>query len=165
MSGDDCSSNERRETMLPKSSVGRLLIALAVTVGLVAGAGALSGPRLALGTSGPCEEVTEDPDPPTSDPEPLIAGTIADAQTATGISGATVRLYRCDGTTATQVYSNTTASGGHFHFFDLTGPKWYYVAVDQSGPLEGMAPANTTTNPTSLIAVGPGDSDLLLEFE
>lgn len=119
-----------------------------------------------VAATGPCDNASlDDPNPPVGEPEPLIAGTVIDASTSTGVWGATVRLYRCNGTTPAQVTSMSTDSYGNFSFPGLTGPKWYYIAVDLSGPLAGMQPASGTANPTSLIDVGAGASGVTLSFE
>lgn len=140
----------------------RFLIVLLIAMNLL---GDFRNPSHAVAT-GPCDNASlDDPNPPVGEPEPLIAGTVIDANTSTGVWGATVRLYRCNGATPAQVTSMSTDSSGNFSFPGLTGPKWYFVAVDLSGPLAGMQPAGGTANPTDLIDVGPGDGGLMLAFE
>lgn len=42
---------------------------------------------------------------------------------------------------------------------------WYYVEVMMSGPLTGMTVAPGTDNPSALIGIGDGVTDLVFEFE
>jgi len=112
----------------------------------------------------PCDSITGDPNPPIGSPEPDITGHILDSESV-GISGATVRLYVCDGSTPSLVTSTTTTSGGVYGFLDLSGPAWYYVQAVITGPLAGMTPAGGTSNPTGLIEVGKGATGVDLTFE
>lgn len=147
--------------MTKKGTAARFVIVMLFLATLIGGA----GHPYRAGATGPCDGAGADPNPPIGEPEPLIGGTVVDAGTNDGVSGATVRLYRCDSGAATQADSTTTNGLGRFSFSDLTEEKWHYVSVDLSGPLSGMVPASATSNPTDLIGVGEGDSGLLLEFE
>ncbi|MEP7216371.1 MAG: carboxypeptidase regulatory-like domain-containing protein [Anaerolineaceae bacterium] len=122
----------------------------------------VTGPAV-LATS-PCDSVTGDPHPPSLPPIPLISGSILDATTNTGVSGATVNLYRCQGTTAVYVTQLTTNSNGEYSFGSLS-QNWYYVVASLTGPLSGKSPATGTINPSSLIGVGTGAQGLSLAFE
>ncbi len=116
----------------------------------------------AIATS-PCDSVTGDPHPPAPSPEPLISGTIQDDVNA-GVSGATVKLYRCQGTSAVYVTQTTSTSTGTYNFGSLI-QNWYYVEVSLTGPLAGKSPASGTSNPSSLIEVGEGILGLSFAFE
>lgn len=116
----------------------------------------------ALATS-PCDSVTGDPHPPVPSPEPLISGAILDG-VSVGVSGATVKLYRCQGTSAVYVTQTTSTSTGAYSFGSLS-ENWYYVEVALTGPLTGKSPASGTSNPSSLIEVGEGILGLSLAFE
>ncbi len=129
---------------------------------LVANAGL--GSSLVRATS-PCDSITGDPNPPIGSPEPDIIGHILASGTNVGISGATVRLYVCDGSTPSLVASTTTTSGGLYGFPDLSGPAWYFVQAVITGPLAGKTPSQGTSNPTDLIDVGPGATGVDLTFE
>lgn len=114
--------------------------------------------------STPCDTITGDPNPPIGSPEPDIMGHIL-AANSVGISGATVRLYVCDGSTPSLVASTTTTSGGVYGFPDLDGPAWYFVQAVITGPLAGKTPSAGTSNPTDLIDVGAGATGVDLTFE
>lgn len=119
--------------------------------------------RSALASS-PCDSVAGNPRPPSGPPEPLISGTILYDGTNTGVSGATVNLYRCQGTSSVYVAQTTSASTGAYVFGSLS-QNWYYVEALLTGPLSGMTPASGTSNPTNLIEVWQGVSGLNLSFE
>lgn len=127
---------------------------------------AQSGPVLTPvhADSTPCDSITGDPNPPIGSPEPDIMGHIL-ASNSVGISGATVRLYVCDGSTPSLVASTTTTSGGVYGFPDLDGPAWYFVQAVITGPLAGKTPSEGTSNPTDLIDVGTGATGVDLTFE
>lgn len=141
-------------SLLRRSACIAALIALSFVA-------ASNGPALA---TSPCDSILGDPHPPIGSPEPLIGGSILDASTSTGVSGATVKLYRCQGTSADYVTQTTSNSTGAYSFGSLS-QNWYYVEVALTGPLAGKSPASGTSNPSSLIDVGPGASGLNLAFE
>lgn len=147
-----------------RKTVCRLLALVAILV-----AGAHPDSRLPITRSAeatePCAQASGSPGGPSDDPVPLIAGTVTAATTGAPVVGATVRLYRCESGTPTAWGTDTTDAGGGFAFLSLSGPDWYYAAVDLTGPLAGMHVATGTANPTSLIPVGDGQQDLQLSFE
>ena len=115
--------------------------------------------------SGPCDAISGEPRPPISSPTPLIAGSVIDASVSAAVSGATVKVYRCEGGAASLAGSTTTDGAGAFGFASLGGPDWYYVEVSLSGPLSGMQPASGTANPSAPIDIGPGETGLVFGFE
>lgn len=141
------------------SSLLRRTVCFAVLAAFMLSASPTSPAR----ATSPCDSVTGDPHPPAPSPEPLISGTILDAVN-TGVSGATVKLYRCQGTSAVYVTQTTSASTGVYSFGSLS-QNWYYVEVALTGPLAGKSPRAGTSNPTSLIEVGEGILALNLAFE
>lgn len=149
--------------------MNRLLVCFAGVMAAVAVVWmtAQSGPafRPVHADSTPCDSITGDPNPPIGSPEPDIVGHILASGTNVGISGATVRLYVCDGSTPSLVASTTTTTGGVYGFLDLSGPAWYYVQAVITGPLTGKSPTGVTNNPTSLIDVGPGATGVDFTFE
>ena len=149
--------------MCKSGTVLRLLALFTLLVTVVFSGLGLRSTSVVRATSSPCDAVQGDPNPPSGPELPAIGGTILSS--SAGVSGATVRLYRCDSLNATLVATQTTGSGGTFSFSSLTGPKWYYIAVDESGPLAGKTPASGTNNPTDAIEVGAGDTGLSLNFE
>lgn len=112
----------------------------------------------------PCDLVSASPRPPVGPPEPAIAGSILDAATSTGVSGATVKLYRCQSTSAAYVTETTTTSTGAYSFGSLS-QNWYFVEASLAGPLTGKSPASGTSNPSAPIEVWAGISGLNLSFE
>jgi len=149
--------------------MNRLLVCFAGVMAavVVAWTIAQSGPALlpVHADSTPCDSITGDPNPPIGSPEPDIGGHILSSGTNIGISGATVRLYVCDGSTPSLVASTTTGTGGVYGFLDLSGPAWYFVQAVISGPLAGKSPSVGTSNPTDLIDVGAGATGVDLTFE
>ena len=141
------------------------LIATALLASLVLVGLSSSEPLPAWAAWTPCDDVVVVASPPHRPPEPEIAGQVDDADNATGVSGATVKLYRCDAGGPTLVDTETTNSNGAFDFGDQTGPDWYYVEVLKTGPLSGMDEVSGTVNPSAPIDVGPGDGAMLFEFE
>ena len=117
-----------------------------------------------VSASTPCDNITGNPHPPIGKPEP-VGGTVVNGDTNAAIAGATVILYRCDGSTATQVSTTTSSTLGTFSFDNLSTPYWYYVQFSLTGPLAGMSPAAGTSNPSELVEVGEGDESLWFEFE
>lgn len=139
---------------------------LLVAAMLVSAIAWMSNPATPIvSASDPCATIAGDPHPPIGDPEPFISGEVTDVDTTTPVSGATVRLYRCDSGSSTLVSTTTTSSQGEYSFTSLSGPKWYYVEVLMTGPLSGMQPASGTNNPSLPVDVGPGDSELDFDFE
>lgn len=120
-------------------------------------------PSAPAAATSPCDSVTGTPRPPIGSPEPLISGTILDDVNA-GVSGATVNLYRCQGTSAVYVTQTTSTSTGAYSFGSLI-QNWYYVEVALTGPLAGKSPSSGTSNPSSLIEVGEGILGLSFAFE
>ncbi len=113
--------------------------------------------------SGPCDDVNGAPDPPVPPTEPTWTGTVYNDNTNTGVSGATIRIYRCNAGTSTEVDDTTTDSSGDYSF-TIAGGEYYYVQADLSGPLNGLTVASGYQNPTD--AEGLGDSvDVDLRFE
>lgn len=143
----------------------RCLLRVGVCASFALASAATHPPNSPVQASGPCDAITGDPNPPIGSPEPDIVGHILASGTNVGISGATVRLYRCDGSTPSLVASTTTTTGGVYGFLDLGGPDWYYVQAVITGPLTGKTPAAGSSNPTSLIDVGPGATGVDLTFE
>lgn len=123
----------------------------------------VAAPSSPARATSPCDSITGDPHPPAPSPEPLISGAILDAVNA-GVSGATVKLYRCQGTSAVYVTQTTSTSTGAYSFGSLS-QNWYYVEVALTGPLAGKSPTSGTNNPSSLIEVGEGVLGLSLAFE
>jgi hypothetical protein len=82
----------------------------------------------------------------------------------TPVSGATVNLYRCQGSTPLYVTQVTTDVNGTYLFGSLS-QNWYYVVVSLTGPLSGKVPSSGTNNPTNLIEVGGGATGVDLAFE
>lgn len=121
-------------------------------------------PSLPTYATTPCDSITNEPRPPAPSPEPAISGTILDAASSTGVSGATVNLYRCSGTSAVYVTQTTSNSNGAYSFASLS-QNWYFVEVSLTGPLAGKSPASGTMNPSSLIEVWQGVVGLDLAFE
>ncbi|MEO8082873.1 MAG: hypothetical protein ABI780_03565 [Ardenticatenales bacterium] len=118
----------------------------------------------ARASGGPCDAVTgEAPHPPGGQPEPYIGGTVVvtTGGANTPVSGATLWLHRCNGQADTTVTSVTTGNGGVFTFSSLSGPNWYYVVADLTGPLAGRSPTATP----ALIGVGAGTNALNLTFQ
>lgn len=140
----------------------RSLSRLACFVAL-AGLGLVAIPRGSTHATSPCDFILGDPRPPLPQPEPLISGTIVDSVNA-AVSGATVKLYRCEGTSAEYVAQTTTGSMGTYSFGSLS-ENWYFVEVALTGPLSGKSPVSGTVNPSSLIEVGEGATGLNFAFE
>ena len=91
-------------------------------------------------------------------------GTVTDAATASGISGATMRLFRCDGQTSTEVGDTQTDSSGDYSFDDIDAGHYYYAQADMTGPLTGKSVASGSANPTAALPVGPSQSGVDLAF-
>lgn len=143
----------------------RLTLAAAVLALLALAGSSSSAPYIAHAAWTPCDDVTQVAGPPSGPPDPLIAGQIDDTDLNTGVSSATVKLYRCDTGGPTLVNTEATDSGGAFDFGGQIGPAWYYVEVLKTGTLNGMTEAVGTTNPSAPIEVGDGDASMLFEFE
>lgn len=135
------------------------LLAAGASLSLIVGA---STSPIAHGSWTPCDDVTTAASGPTLPPEPVIAGDVWDADTDSGISGATVKLYRCDVGGPTLVSTKVTSSAGAFGFGAQTGPSWYYVEVS---PISGMDTVPGTSNPSDPVEVGAGDGSMLFEYE
>lgn len=133
--------------------VAFLLVALDVTLGHV--------PHVVAST--PCDEVNGGPSDGPS--EPLISGMVTDTVGAAPIQGATISLYRCSGTTAVYVTSDTTDSNGNYDFTGLTPQRWYFVQAVMTGPLSGKTPSGGTQNPTNLIGLGPSATNVDFAFQ
>ena len=125
---------------------------------------ATSATPLPVAATNPCSTVSGPPPSLPGEPVPTIGGTIT-LDSTTVVSGATIDLYRCDGTTAVSAGSDTTDSNGDYLFDSLTEDKWYYVEASLTGPLAGKSPATGTDNPSSLIGVGEGDPNVDMDFE
>ena len=143
-----------------RTTMGVTLLALSLLGGLALVARLDSEVGQALASGDPCASASGDPGPPGGEPEPFISGTVIDAGSQAGLSGLTVKLYRCVSGSGTQVASQTTSSSGAFAFMGLTYPYWYYVLVDTAD-----LPASPTLNPTAPIAVGDGQAGLVLAFQ
>lgn len=115
--------------------------------------------------SSPCQNAGADPNPPIGQPDVVIGGQVT-LDSTSAVEGATVKLFWCDGSTAVQAASTETGSNGDYAFTeDLVEGKWHYVGVALTGPLTGATPAQGTSNPSALIAVGYGDDDVDFDFE
>lgn len=136
------------------------LFALSLLGGLVLAGSPEFDRGAALASDDPCAAASGDPGPPSGEPEPFISGTVIDAGSQAGLSGLTVKLYRCVAGSGTQVASQTTGSGGAFAFTGLSDPYWYYVQVVTTD-----LPASPTLNPTAPIAVGDGEAGMVLSFQ
>lgn len=147
-----------------RKTVCRLLALVAIVVAGAHPDSRLPITRFAEATE-PCAQASGSPGAPGDDPGPMVAGTVTTATTGAPVVGATVRLFRCESGTPTAWGTDTTDANGGFEFSSLSGPDWYYAAVDLTGPLAGMHAASGTANPTSLIPVGDGQQDLQLSFE
>ena len=112
----------------------------------------------------PCDGVITEPKPPKQPSVPTWDGNIFNATNTIGISGATVRLFHCDDGTSTEVDDTTTNSNGDYSFSGFDPGYYYYVKVDMTGPMSGLAPASGTNNPTSALPVGPSQSGIDLGF-
>ena len=119
---------------------------------------------LPVEASNPCSSVSGNPPPAPGEPEPTIGGIITTDGT-NDVSGATITLYRCDGTTAVSVGTDTTDSNGEYLFDGLTDERWHYVEASLTGPLSGKSPSAGTDNPSLLVSVGEGDPNVDLDFE
>ena len=151
----------REVSMYRSLSLSSRVLALLVVV--VALAAQPHGGPVAFG-SDPCANVTEDPGPPSSDPEPAIGGRVKDVGTTSGISGAAMQLYRCVAGSGSLESMTTTNSRGDYGFGPLT-QGWYYVKAVIAGPLVGKSPAVGTSNPSGPVEVGTGDPHVDFEFE
>ena len=141
---------------MPVSSLSRLLSLLTLCAVLVTAVHMPSAHAV-----NPCAAASGDPAPPIGEPE--IAGQINLDSSA--VENATVTLYRCDGSTAVSVATDSTDASGSYLFTGLTGSKWYYVEVSLAGPLAGKSPAAGTSNPSDLIEVGAGATGVDFDFE
>ena len=115
----------------------------------------------------PCDAVINSPKPPEHDPEPTWGGNVFNATTSSGVQGATVRLFKCNGTSVTEVDDVLTNSNGDYEFSGggFVPEFYYYAKVDVSGPLAGMSPITSTPNPCVANGVGPNVSDVDFGFE
>src|SRR3990172_6573072 len=91
----------------PKSRLLTVVLGTALVFGLA------QVPNYTLATGGPCSAVP-------GDPEPLIAGLVANACTSAAISGATIRLYRCSSGAGVLDATTFTNSTGEYQFVELT---------------------------------------------
>jgi hypothetical protein len=123
------------------------------------------GATPARAESGPCGGAVSAPapHPPGGQPEPYIGGnvTVMAGGSATAVAGATLRLHRCDGEIDTTVATQSSNGSGAFTFTGLSGPSWYYVVADLTGPLSGLTP----TAAPMLIGVGAGTNALALWYQ
>lgn len=119
---------------------------------------------LPIHASSPCDTTGGPPRGPGSDPVPTIAGSVT-AHGTSDVEDATVKLFRCDLSGPTHVATELTDASGEFEFGSLTGPSWYYIEVQMSGPLNGHTASTGTSNPTAAYDVGPGQTGLALDFE
>ena len=143
-----------------RTTIGVGVLVLGLLGGLVYAGSPASDGGAAMASGDPCAAASGDPGPPSGEPEPFISGTVIDAASSAGLSGLTVKLYRCVAGSGTQVASQTTGSGGAFAFTGLSDPYWYYVEV-----MTANLPASPTLNPTAPIAVGDGQAGMVLSFQ
>ena len=114
----------------------------------------------------PCDAIVNAPIPPTTPPEPYWDGTVSNATTSSGISGATIRLFKCNGTNSpSEVDSTTTDSNGDYRFEGFAPGSYYFAQADMTGPLFGMTVASGSENPTEALPVGPSRSGVDMVFE
>ena len=142
----------------PALRVRTALIALTAMLLAVAAA-----PSPSIHASDPCDSITNGP--PIGPTEPTVEGTILDAGTSTGISGATVELYRCTNGSSTYESETTTDTSGDYSLSPASTPGWYYVLVVEEGPLTGMDPAAGSAWSSDLLGIGPSQTDVDFEFE
>jgi hypothetical protein len=136
------------------------LVALAFAVLVMA-----SAPPPAAFAAGPCDAVASAPDPEPPPIDPYIKGTIYSSAATTGLPGATVRLFQCDGRVATEVGSTTTNDTGVYAFTDMASAAYFFVEVEMTGPLAGMSVVAGSANPTAAEAIGGSVSGLDVWFE
>jgi len=142
--------------------INRWVIVVLMALILAVGPGVEVAPVVA--GSNPCEEVQNDPGPPTPNPEPTIGGRVTDGDALAGIDGATMKVYQCEEGEATQVDTATTGGGGYYVSDILDPGYYYYVEAVMNGPLEGMEPAEGTSNPSDAVGLGESVTDLDFEF-
>ena len=116
--------------------------------------------------STPCDAIVNDPKPPIVPPSPNWGGQVLDATSTSGISGVTVRLFQCDGSTSTEVADTTTDTNGNYSFSGGGfGPGYhYYAECDMTGPLAGKSVASGSSNPSAALPVGPSQSGIDFTF-
>jgi hypothetical protein len=155
-----------RPRLLTSFRLGRALRRLSLS-GVLLTALLLGGSFLVpqdAAASGICSGSLGDPRPPSGQPDPMIGGSVTNAATNSPVPSTLVKLYRCDGTTATLAKTTTTNNSGQYSFGSLTNWKWYYVDVPLTGPLSNMLPASGTNNPSAAQDVGPGNTNLNFAF-
>jgi hypothetical protein len=113
----------------------------------------------------PCDAVINAPNPPSVPAEPTFGGTITDAADDSGISGVSLKLYKCTASAATLFSSIQTDSSGDYLFTHLDAGYYYYLEAELTGSLSGMSAATGTLNPTDAIGLSPSASDVDLSFE
>jgi hypothetical protein len=121
--------------------------------------------QLAIASTSPCEAVNGDPGPPSMPPKPTLGGTVSDHADGSGISAASLKLYKCNAGVATLFSSAQTDSAGSYLFSDLEAGYFYYVEADLTGALSGMSAAGATENPSLAIGLSPSASGVDLSFE
>lgn len=124
----------------------------------------LGAAQQAYADPNPCSAVASAPKPPIEKPDPDISGQVLDDSDA-AISGATLELFRCAGSSAVSQGTTTTNVSGQYSFDDLTPEYYYYVEAEMSGPLAGMSPAAGYQNPTDAVGLGDSVTDLEFVFE
>jgi hypothetical protein len=137
-----------------------VLIALLLSVVLVA-----SEPLPALAIPDPCGDVQDEPDPPLQPPSPLVAGTVVDADSQSGISGATMKVFQCSEGEATYVETVYTGQNGAYSSSTLSPGYFYYVEAVLTGPLAGMNTSGGTENPSDAVGLGASVTDVDFEFD
>lgn len=113
----------------------------------------------------PCDDVPGSPDPHIRPPEPLIGGTVIDANSDAGVQGATLGIYRCVSGDATFVQWVTTNEDGDYLSGALTPGYYHYIEALLGGPLEGKSPTDNCSNPSAAIGLGDSALDVAFYFE
>ena len=89
----------------------------------------------------PCAATLGLPAPPGDRPSPTAVGTVSDAQNS-AITGATMKLFRCQGTQSVPLGLTLTDSAGEYRFENIShAGAYFYIAASMTGPLAG-----TTSN-------------------
>jgi hypothetical protein len=83
----------------------------------------------------PCAATLGLPTPPGDRPSPTAVGTVRNAQNS-AIAGATMKLFRCQGTQSTPLGLALTDSAGEYRFENINhAGAYFYIAM--TGPMAG----------------------------
>lgn len=99
----------------------------------------------------PCNSAEFLPEPPGGRPKPTAIGSVVEGANADPVSGATLNVYRCEGSQSVWLASSLTDAAGEYQFVDIDhGDDYFYIAAEMSGPLSGKSPSEGSSASSAL---------------